>query len=158
MVKDLLHAIVEDFPPIQHAFGCAGAPRRRVAGWHWTAPLPHASFCTPAFVAGGPCEVQQPTKKPALDAVAWLSCPGLLGGGGAQPGIAASANPSRHTITSLLARRYGSGVFHQPDLYDPVSVGPDGVVAHTGGRPDSPQLDFIFAVDDPRAWHAEVRR
>ncbi len=48
---------------------------------------------------------------------------------------------------------YGSGVFHQPDLYDQSP-------APTGNAPaissDSPQLDFIFGVQDPQQWHAEV--
>lgn len=51
---------------------------------------------------------------------------------------------------------YGSGVFTQPDLYEPAPVGPDGSVAHTGGPRDAPQLDFIFGVEDPVAWHREV--
>lgn len=40
---------------------------------------------------------------------------------------------------------YGSGVFHQPGLYAPSS-----------NTTDRPMLDFIFAVDDPVVWHAEV--
>ena len=52
---------------------------------------------------------------------------------------------------------YGSGVFHQPDLYEPAPVGPDGLLRlPSSGRPGGPQLDFVFAVEDPAAWHAEV--
>jgi Phosphatidate cytidylyltransferase, mitochondrial len=40
---------------------------------------------------------------------------------------------------------YGSGVFHQPGLYN--SSLP-GTVA--------PMVDFMFAVEDPETWHAEV--
>ncbi|GMH45030.1 hypothetical protein BSKO_12987 [Bryopsis sp. KO-2023] len=38
---------------------------------------------------------------------------------------------------------YGSGVFEQPDLYDPA------------GR-NKPMLDFVFAVDSPRSWHSQL--
>lgn len=38
---------------------------------------------------------------------------------------------------------YGSGVIVQPDLYDLSST-------------NKPMLDFIFAVDDPVDWHAQV--
>lgn len=38
---------------------------------------------------------------------------------------------------------YGSGVIVQPDLYDHSST-------------NKPMLDFIFAVDDPVDWHAQV--
>ena len=38
---------------------------------------------------------------------------------------------------------YGSGVFRQPGLY-------------TLGSGDKPMLDFIFAVDAPAQWHAQV--
>jgi hypothetical protein len=39
---------------------------------------------------------------------------------------------------------YGSGVIVQPDLYDKSST-------------NKPMLDFIFAVDNPHEWHAQVR-
>lgn len=39
---------------------------------------------------------------------------------------------------------YGSGVFRQPGLY-------------RLGSGDRPMLDFIFAVDAPAQWHAQVR-
>ena len=39
---------------------------------------------------------------------------------------------------------YGSGVFRQPGLY-PLGSG------------DRPMLDFVFAVDAPAQWHAQVR-
>jgi hypothetical protein len=42
---------------------------------------------------------------------------------------------------------YGSGVFVQPDLYQA------NTPKHSG-----PMLDFMFAVDDPQRWHAEVQR
>lgn len=42
---------------------------------------------------------------------------------------------------------YGSGVFVQPDLYQPNAPAGSG-----------PMLDFIFAVSDPIAWHQQVRR
>jgi hypothetical protein len=42
---------------------------------------------------------------------------------------------------------YGSGVFKQPGLYS------DNAKQHEG-----PMVDLIFAVDDPVAWHKEVRR
>lgn len=38
---------------------------------------------------------------------------------------------------------YGSGVIVQPDLYDKSST-------------NKPMLDFIFAVDNPHEWHAQV--
>ncbi len=38
---------------------------------------------------------------------------------------------------------YGSGVIVQPDLYDKSST-------------NKPMLDFIFAVDNPLDWHAQV--
>ena len=38
---------------------------------------------------------------------------------------------------------YGSGVIVQPDLYDRHST-------------NKPMLDFIFAVDNPYEWHAQV--
>jgi len=40
---------------------------------------------------------------------------------------------------------YGSGVFHQPGLYS------------SGKKSKQPVLDFIFTVQDPIAWHQEVR-
>ena len=42
---------------------------------------------------------------------------------------------------------YGSGVFVQPDLYQRHSI---------GGSAAGPMLDFIFVVDDPPSWHAQV--
>eukprot|EP01023_Acetabularia_acetabulum_P059413 TRINITY_DN713_c0_g1_i1.p1 TRINITY_DN713_c0_g1~~TRINITY_DN713_c0_g1_i1.p1 ORF type:complete len:459 (+),score=50.62 TRINITY_DN713_c0_g1_i1:86-1462(+) len=43
---------------------------------------------------------------------------------------------------------YGSGVFHQPDLYDKPS-----------SRADRPMIDFVLVVDDPVAWHtSNIRR
>jgi hypothetical protein len=39
---------------------------------------------------------------------------------------------------------YGSAVYHQPGLYE----------SHTAET--SPLVDFIFAVEDPVTWHAEV--
>lgn len=42
---------------------------------------------------------------------------------------------------------YGSGVFVQPDLYE------SNTPKHAG-----PMLDFMFVVDDPQRWHAEVKR
>lgn len=40
---------------------------------------------------------------------------------------------------------YGSGVFVQPELYHPNTPAGSG-----------PMLDFIFAVQDPLAWHTQV--
>lgn len=40
---------------------------------------------------------------------------------------------------------YGSGIFPQKGLYE------------SGGRGKGPMLDFIFAVEDPEAWHEQVR-
>jgi hypothetical protein len=42
---------------------------------------------------------------------------------------------------------YGSGVFVQPDLYQA------NTPRHLG-----PMLDFMFAVDDPQRWHAQVQQ
>lgn len=44
---------------------------------------------------------------------------------------------------------YGSGVFRQPGLY-PSGSGDDS-------RHNGPMIDLVFAVDDPVAWHREVR-
>ena len=46
-----------------------------------------------------------------------------------------------------FAFAYGSGVFKQPGLY-----------ANKVHPSDGPMTDLIFAVDDPIAWHREVRR
>lgn len=63
---------------------------------------------------------------------------------------------------------YGSGVFKQPGLYDAMpeagqlSAEPAGGAAaaadpaSSSGAADQPMLDFIFAVEDPVAWHTEV--
>ena len=56
---------------------------------------------------------------------------------------------------------YGSGVFEQPGLYDaPAAEGlaeaAAGGAAAAAPAADQPMLDFIFAVDDPVAWHEEV--
>lgn len=60
---------------------------------------------------------------------------------------------------------YGSGVFKQPGLYEgqPASkaaaaMAPGAAGGRDGGAAtaDRPMLDFIFAVEDPIAWHAEV--
>ena len=55
---------------------------------------------------------------------------------------------------------YGSGVFEQPGLYDrPRQGAPEGAAAAAAASSvDQPMLDFIFAVDDPVAWHTEVNR
>lgn len=42
---------------------------------------------------------------------------------------------------------YGSGVFSQPDLYQKSA---------TAGSAAGPMLDFVFVVDDPLSWHAQV--
>ena len=70
---------------------------------------------------------------------------------------------------------YGSGVFKQPGLYDAAPDAAGGTSGSSGGASgsggsvsgtlrstaptaaaDKPMLDFIFVVDDPVAWHAEV--
>lgn len=65
--------------------------------------------------------------------------------------VLASFPPVQHAFA------YGSGVFKQPGLYEghpEVSAeGPTAAAKSPGSRP---MLDFIFAVDDPAAWHAEV--
>lgn len=58
---------------------------------------------------------------------------------------------------------YGSGVFEQPGLYArPPQGAPNGggaaAAAAAASSVDQPMLDFIFAVDDPVAWHTEVNR
>jgi hypothetical protein len=50
----------------------------------------------------------------------------------------------QHLPRAQHAVAYGSGVFHQPDLYAP-------------GDGDGPMIDFILAVDDPVQWHRQVR-
>ncbi len=68
--------------------------------------------------------------------------------------VLASFPPVQHAFA------YGSGVFKQPGLYDGHLEAPAGApAAATAGSStagDRPMLDFIFAVDDPVAWHAEV--
>jgi hypothetical protein len=49
----------------------------------------------------------------------------------------------QHLPTAQHALAYGSGVFHQPDLYK-------------AGDSSGPMIDFILAVDDPVAWHNQV--
>ncbi|KAL4430151.1 hypothetical protein ABPG77_004933 [Micractinium sp. CCAP 211/92] len=65
-------------------------------------------------------------------------------------------------LLSVHAFAYGSGVFKQPGLYDGHLEAPAGApAAATAGSStagDRPMLDFIFAVDDPVAWHAENLR
>lgn len=68
--------------------------------------------------------------------------------------VLASFPPVQHAFA------YGSGVFKQPGLYDgqPEASAevPTAAAAGAAGTGDRPMLDFIFAVDDPVAWHAEV--
>ena len=72
--------------------------------------------------------------------------------------ILASFPPVQHAFA------YGSGVFKQPGLYDAeagAAAAPAGAPAAAAAAASSsgggkPMLDFIFAVDDPVAWHAEV--
>lgn len=67
---------------------------------------------------------------------------------------------------------YGSGVHHQPGLYDAppqsqqsTAAGGSGgaAAAGGGGAPASsgggkqPMIDYILAVEDPESWHAQVR-
>lgn len=60
---------------------------------------------------------------------------------------------------------YGSGVFTQPGLYEAPRDGAGGGESTSGvsggssagAQADRPMLDFIFAVEDPVAWHEEVR-
>ena len=68
--------------------------------------------------------------------------------------------PVRHALA------YGSGVFAQPGLYDALLTDGDAAAAGSSGTTppaaassssaDKPMLDFIFAVNDPVAWHTEV--
>jgi hypothetical protein len=51
----------------------------------------------------------------------------------------------QHLPRAQHAVAYGSGVFHQPDLYGP-------------GDGPGPMIDFILAADDAVQWHAQVRR
>jgi hypothetical protein len=60
---------------------------------------------------------------------------------------------------------YGSGVFKQPGLYEvqspsseaaAIAAGAAGGRGSSAAAVDRPMLDFIFAVEDPTAWHAEV--
>jgi hypothetical protein len=51
----------------------------------------------------------------------------------------------QHFPTIDFGFAYGSGVFVQPDLYQPDAPAGSG-----------PMLDFIFAVENPVAWHGQV--
>lgn len=60
------------------------------------------------------------------------------------PGVAKQLRGVLEDIPHVQhAFAYGSGVIVQPDLYDSHST-------------NKPMLDFIFAVDDPVDWHAQV--
>ncbi len=58
----------------------------------------------------------------------------------------------RHFPAVIHAFAYGSGVMHQPGLYDAQmpSIRPAVSTA-------APMVDLIFAVEDARAWHRRVR-
>jgi translocator assembly and maintenance protein 41 len=55
---------------------------------------------------------------------------------------------------------YGSGAFEQPEVVDHAGSADGGsgggarVGGSSGSKSGAPLLDLIFAVDDPRAWHA----
>ncbi|KAL4434161.1 hypothetical protein ABPG75_000602 [Micractinium tetrahymenae] len=71
--------------------------------------------------------------------------------------VLASFPPVQHAFA------YGSGVFKQPGLYDghPEASAEGSAAAAdavASGSGDRPMLDFIFAVDDPVAWHTENLR
>jgi hypothetical protein len=51
---------------------------------------------------------------------------------------------------------YGSGIFKQPGLYNEQQGGAGSGTGSASGGGDRPMLDFIFGVEDPVAWHAEV--
>lgn len=60
--------------------------------------------------------------------------------------FSSSPDPIFEDVERLLppvahAFAYGSGVFHQPDLYQGTA---------------RPMIDYILAVDDCHAWHSEV--
>ena len=74
------------------------------------------------------------------------------------PSVLDSFPPVQHAFA------YGSGVFKQPGLYEAPAAAEEVAAAGGGGgggaaarAADQPMLDFIFAVDDPVAWHEEVR-
>jgi hypothetical protein len=78
--------------------------------------------------------------------------------------MAAAAQPSmlvgmlRHFPAVKHAFAYGSGVLHQPGLYGQESAGASGSgsAAALPSSSKGPMLDFIFAVEDPKAWHEQV--
>ena len=57
----------------------------------------------------------------------------------------------KHFPPVCHAFAYGSGVMHQPGLYEQTQ-------ASTSGRSQnsSPMVDLIFAVKDAHAWHSKV--
>lgn len=65
----------------------------------------------------------------------------------------------RHLPPVQYAFAYGSGVMHQPGLYEsdvsatlsPPSPSAQGVNSQRG-----PMIDYFVAVDDPLAWHEQV--
>ncbi len=81
-------------------------------------------------------------------------------------GVLAAFPAVRHAFA------YGSGVLPQPGLYDSEGAGhaardaagaahgaPSPSVPPSAASPSAakgPMLDFIFAVDDPREWHAQA--
>lgn len=65
----------------------------------------------------------------------------------AQDGLREQLGTVLHDLPPVqFAFAYGSGVFHQPGLYDRAS-----------GNSLPPMIDLMFAVQDPEIWHAEVR-
>lgn len=65
-------------------------------------------------------------------------------------GIISAFPPVRHAFG------YGSGVFHQPDLYQTTSVSSADQSSNQHQLGEGPQLDLILAVDDPLEWHRQV--
>lgn len=84
-----------------------------------------------------------------------------------------TADAHQHPLVSLVEQHfppiaygfaYGSGVFHQPDLYTPehtpaAVAWPAPTSNSSSSSSSGPMIDFIFVVDDPEGWHeANIER